>query len=136
MNSPTSTAPDPNGIETLKSPDSFPGTVTRLTTALESHGIKIFATIDQQAEAAAVGLTMPPMSLILFGNPKGGTPLMIARPISAIDLPLKAIVWTAENSDVFVSFNTAAYIITRHHLPEALTANLAPVEKLIAAALI
>ena len=127
--------PESAGIQTLKSPDSFSGTVSRVTSALESHGIKIFATIDQQAEAAAVGLAMPPVTLILFGNPKGGTPLMIAEPTSALDLPLKAVVWASESGDIFVSFNTAAYLIGRHHLPAALTANIAPVEKLIAAAL-
>jgi uncharacterized protein (DUF302 family) len=135
MTTQTSFTPATDGIQTLKSPDSFPGTVSRLTAALQSHGIKIFATIDQQAEAAAVGLAMPPVTLILFGNPKAGTPLMIAQPVSALDLPLKAIVWAAADGDVFVSFNTAAYIVARHHLPESLTANIAPVEKLIAASL-
>ena len=135
MSTPTSIPPDASGIQTLKSPDSFHGTVARLTATFQSRGIKIFATIDQQAEAAAAGLTMPSVTLILFGNPKAGTPLMIAQPVSALDLPLKAVVWSAENGEVFVSFNTTAYIIARHHLPEALTANIAPVEKLIAATL-
>jgi uncharacterized protein (DUF302 family) len=135
MSTEPSVPPQNNGIQTLKSPDSFPGAVARLTAALQSHGIKIFATIDQQAEAAAAGLTMPPVTLILFGNPKAGTPLMIAQPTSALDLPLKAVVWAAQDGQVFVSFNTAAYLIARHHLPPSLAANIAPVEKLIAAAL-
>jgi uncharacterized protein (DUF302 family) len=125
-----------DGIRTLESPDSFPGTVTRLTSSLEAHGIKIFATIDQQAEAAAAGLSMPPVTLILFGNPKAGTPLMAAQPTSALDLPLKAVVWASETGGVFVTFNTAGYLIARHHLAAALAANLAPAEKLIAAALV
>jgi uncharacterized protein (DUF302 family) len=124
-----------DGIQTLKSPDSFPATVARLTAAFESHGIKIFAVIDQQAEAAAVGLTMPPLTLILFGNPKAGTPLMVANPAAGLDLPLKAIVWASEAGEIFVSFNISTYIIARHHLPEAMTAALAPAEKLIASAL-
>ena len=136
MNTEPSIPPDSDGIRTLESPDSFQGTVARLTSSLEAHGIKIFATIDQQAEAASVGLTMSPVTLILFGNPKAGTPLMVARPTAALDLPLKAVVWASENGGVFVSFNTAGYLIARHHLPEALAANLAPAEKLIAAALL
>jgi uncharacterized protein (DUF302 family) len=131
----TSTTPEGAGIQTLKSPDSFAGTVARLTASLQAHGIKIFATIDQQAEAAAAGLAMPPVTLILFGNPKGGTPLMVAQPTAALDLPLKAIVWESESGEVFVSFNTAGYILSRHGLPAALAANIAPPEKLIAAAL-
>lgn len=131
----TETTPEFDGVITLKSPDLHGGTVARLTAAFQSRGIKIFATIDQQAEAAAVGLTMPPVTLILFGNPKAGTPLMTAQPVSGLDLPLKALVWEGENGDAFVSFNTATYVIGRYHLPEALTANIAPVEKLIAGTL-
>jgi uncharacterized protein (DUF302 family) len=123
-----------SGIQTLKSPDTFEGTVALLKTAFQARGIKIFATIDQKAEAAGVGLEMPATTLILFGNPKAGTPLMVAQPTSGLDLPLKALVWSSD-AGVFVSFNTAAYIIARHHLPEDLTSNLAPPEKLIAAAL-
>jgi uncharacterized protein (DUF302 family) len=136
MGTDTSLTADNHGIQSLKSPHSFAETVSRLTSSLESHGIKIFATIDQQAEAAAVGLAMPPVTLILFGNPKAGTPLMIAQPTAALDLPLKAVIWASDNRDVFVTFNTAGYLIARHHLPAALTANLAPAEKLIAAALV
>jgi uncharacterized protein (DUF302 family) len=136
MSTEPSTTAESDGIRTLESRDSFPGTVARLTSSLQAHGIKIFAVIDQQAEARAAGLAMPPVTLILFGNPKAGTPLMAARPTSALDLPLKAVVWASENGGVFVSFNTAAYLIARHHLPEALAANLAPAEKLIAAALL
>jgi len=136
MSTEPSTTAESDGIRTLESRDSFSGTVARLASSLEAHGVKIFATIDQQAEAKAAGLAMPPVTLILFGNPKAGTPLMVARPASALDLPLKAVVWASENGDVFVSFNTTAYLIARHHLPETLAANLAPAEKLIAAALL
>jgi uncharacterized protein (DUF302 family) len=135
MSTEPSTAADGNGVRTLESHDSFSGTVTRLVSSFESHGIKIFATIDQQAEAAAAGLAMPPVTLILFGSPKAGTPLMVAQPGAALDLPLKVVVWAAENGGVFVSFNSTGYIIARHHLPEAFAVNLAPAEKLIAAAL-
>lgn len=123
------------GTQTIKSPHSFSATLSRLTSALESHGIKTFAIIDQQAEAEAIGLTMPPLTLILFGNPKAGTPLMLTQPLAGLDLPLKVIVWTSGSGEIFVSFNTTAYLIERHHLPPALAANIAPAEKLIAAAL-
>ncbi len=123
------------GIQTLRSPYAFPVTVTRLMSALQAHGIKIFSIIDQQVEAASAGVPMPPLTLILFGNPKAGTPLMIAKPMSGLDLPLKVIIWGAADGSVFVSFNTASYIISRHNLPPALAANIAPAEKLIAAAL-
>jgi len=130
-----SAAPEGPGIQTLKSPDSFAGTVARLIASLEAHGIKIFSTIDQQAEAAAAGLAMPPVTLILFGSPKAGTPLMVAQPTAALDLPLKAVVWASQGGDVFVSFNTAGYILARHRLPATFAPNIAPAEKLIAAAL-
>jgi uncharacterized protein (DUF302 family) len=130
-----STIPTPPGSQTLASAHTFPDTVSRLTAALQSHNVKIFAVIDQQAEAAAVGLPMRPLTLILFGNPKAGTPLMIASPAAGLDLPLKALVWADEANSVFVTFNTADYIITRHNLPPALTGNVAPIEKLIASVL-
>jgi uncharacterized protein (DUF302 family) len=129
------TAPVGNGVQTLKSPHSFAGTVARLSSAIESHGIKIFAVIDQRTEAAAAGLSMPPVTLILFGNPKAGTALMVAQPACGLDLPLKVLVWESEIGEVFVSFNTTAYLIARHGLPEALAGNIAPAERLIATAL-
>jgi len=124
-----------NGIRTLPSPVSFAETVARITSALQSHGVKIFATIDQQAEARSAGIEMLPVILILFGNPKAGTPLMVAQPTAALDLPLKAAIWQSASAEVFVSFNTAAYIIARHALPPALEANIAAAEKLITNAL-
>jgi uncharacterized protein (DUF302 family) len=136
MSTDPSAAPESHGIQTLESPHSFPGTVSRLISAIESHSIKIFATIDQQAEAAAVGIAMPPVTLILFGSPKAGTPLMLAQPTAALDLPLKAVVWASDKGEVFVTFNTAGYLIARHHLPAALAANIAPAEKLLSAALL
>jgi len=127
-------ANDP-GIVTIKSGLSFLQTVERLKTAFQSHGIKVFAVIDQQAEARTAGLEMPPMALILFGNPKAGTPLMLARPLSGLDLPLKALVSEAKAGEVLVSFNSTQYILKRHGLPDELGSNIAPAERLIAAAL-
>ena len=135
MNGDSQTGQASDGVKTLESAHSFPETVSRLKAALESHAIKIFAIIDQQAEARAAGLEMPPLTLILFGNPKAGTPLMIARPESGLDLPLKAMVWADAAGGVFVSMNAASYVIARHHLPEALLGNIAPAGGLVAAAL-
>jgi uncharacterized protein (DUF302 family) len=78
---------DSRGVVSILSPYPFADTVNRLHSAFVDHGIKVFVTIDQQAEASAVGLTMPPTTLILFGNPKAGTPLMLARPQSASTSP-------------------------------------------------
>ena len=123
------------GVVSFRSPYAFDDTVRRLLKALADHGIKVFATIDQQAEALAVGLSMPPTTLILFGNPKGGTPLMLANPLSGIDLPLKALVIESPQNEVDVIINSTAYIIGRHSLPAQLAANLAPAERLIASTL-
>src|ERR1700752_1035004 len=124
-----------HGIVSLASAYSFAETVSRLLAAFADHGIKVFVTIDQQAEASAVGLTMPPTTLIVFGNPKAGTPLMLARPESGVDLPLKVLVSEAVSGQVSVIFNAPAYIIARHALPAELASNLAPAEQLIASVL-
>ncbi len=127
---------DPDhGVVSIVSPYSFADTVRRLLSVLADHGIKVFAVIDQQAEALTVGLAMPPTTLLLFGNPKAGTPLMLARPRSGIDLPLKALVSESIPGQVSVSFNAAAYIIERHGLPAELESNLASAERLIASVL-
>jgi uncharacterized protein (DUF302 family) len=123
------------GVLRFKSPHTFDDTVQRLLAALKDHGIKVFANIDQRAEAQAVGLSMPSTVLILFGNPKGGTPLMLANPQAGIDLPLKILISESQPGHVDVFMNASEYIIERHALPHALLANIAPVERLIAGAL-
>ena len=128
----TSTA---SGIVSLRSPYPFADTVQRLLSAFANHGLKVFAAIDQKAEAAAVALTMPPTTLLLFGNPKAGTPIMLTQPLAALDLPLKALVTEAAPGEVIVSFNAAAYILQRHSLPDELSTNLAPAESVIAGAI-
>lgn len=124
-----------SGIVSLPSPYSFGDTVQRLLSAFAHHGLKIFATIDQKAEAAEVALTMPPTTLLLFGNPKSGTPIMLAHPLAALDLPLKVLVTESAPGEVIVSFNTSAYVIQRHSLPAELSNNLAPAENVIAEAI-
>jgi uncharacterized protein (DUF302 family) len=123
------------GVLRFKSPYTFDDTVQRLLGALKDHGIKVFASIDQRAEAQAVGLSMPSTVLILFGNPKGGTPLMLANPQAGIDLPLKILISESQPGRVDVFMNASEYIIERHALPHELLANIAPVERLIAGAL-
>ncbi len=124
-----------NGVASIQSSYPFAETVARLLAAFEAHGIKVFATIDQQREAAAAGLAMPPATLILFGNPRAGTPLMLAQPACGIDLPLKVLVSEDTPGAVRVIFNSAGYLIGRHALPPALEPNLAATERLIASAL-
>jgi uncharacterized protein (DUF302 family) len=122
------------GIVSLRSAYPFADTVRRLLSGFADHGAKVFATIDQRAEATAVGLIMPPTTLIIFGSPKAGTPLMLEQPLCGVDLPLKALVTEATPGEVMVSFNTATYIIERHSLSAELLKNLAPAERLIALA--
>lgn len=89
-------------------------TADRLESTLQAKGLKIFARIDQAAAAHAVGLDMRPMALIIFGDPKAGTPLMQKYPTLAIDLPLKALVWESADGKVFLSFNSPVYLKDRH----------------------
>lgn len=123
------------GVVRLKSPYLFADTVQRLLVAFARKGIKVFATIDQQAEARAVGLSMPPATLIVFGNPQAGTPLMVANPEAGIDLPLKVLVCEDQPDRVVVMFAAASEIIERYSLPRELTSNIKPAELLIASVL-
>ena len=120
-----------DGVVSISSPFAFAETVQRLLAAFLAHAIKVFATIDQQAEAAAVDLAMPPTTIIFFGNPKAGTPLMLAQPRSGIDLPLKVLVRESVPGTVLVEFNSPQYLVQRHGLPADLVANLAPARALI-----
>lgn len=121
-----------NGIVSLRSAHAYAETLRLLQAAFAGHGIKVFAAIDQAAEALAVGLSLPPTTLILFGNPKSGTPLMLQQPLCGLDLPLKVLVTEAVSGEVMVSFNAADYIIARHSLAAAFKENLSPAERLIA----
>lgn len=109
---------DDNGIITKKSSHSVDETVNKLENVLQSKGIQIFGTIDQQEEAAKVGLFMRPTVLVLFGDPKAGTPLMNDYPSLAIDLPLKALVWKDGKGNVWISYNSPEYLQKRHGLKE------------------
>ena len=122
------------GIRTLVSRHSFDQTVTRLQSLLQEKGIKLFCLIDHSGEAAAAGLEMRPTRVFLFGNPKAGTPLMVAAPTTALDLPLKILIAESAAGEVLVSWNDPAWLQQRHGFPPALTANLAAAELLAKAA--
>ena len=121
-----------NGLTILHSPHSVDTAVTTLTGILAAKGIKLFALVDHSGEAARVGLTMRPTKLLLFGDPKAGTPVMLAAPTSAIDLPLKILVAQAEDGSTRITYNTPAYLGTRHHIPADLLKNLSGIEPLAA----
>src|ERR1700742_4970737 len=103
-----------NGLVHLSSPHSVLETVTRLETIIREKGLTLFAQIDHSGEAAKVGLKMQPTKLLIFGNAKSGTPLMIASPTIAIDLPLKALVWQDTDDNVWLSYNRTDYLKQRH----------------------
>ncbi len=118
------------GIIDQRSLHSVDETLQRLVSTLHTKGVTIFATVDHSGEAAKVGLEMRPTKLVIFGNPKAGTPLMLASPSIAIDLPLKILIWEDGAGKVWVSYNSAAYLQERHGLPEDLLRNIAIVETL------
>jgi uncharacterized protein (DUF302 family) len=97
---------------------------------LESKGVTVFAVVDHSGEAAKVGMSLPPTKLLIFGNPKAGTPLMAAAPSAALDLPLKILVWQDAGGKVWVSYNSPQYLQRRHGFPSELTASIAVVEAL------
>src|SRR6204780_3397730 len=117
-----------NGIVTIPSHQSVDQTVQKLEATLEAKGVKLFALIDHSGEAEKAGMQMRPTKLLIFGNPKAGTPLMLASPGIAIDLPLKILVAEDGNGKTQVSWNSAAYLQTRHKLPPELVGNIAIVE--------
>jgi len=123
-----------NGIVTQPGNHSLDDTVEKLNEILQARGVTLFAVIDHSGEAAKVGMKMPPTKLLIFGNPKGGTPLMLAAPSSAIDLPLKILVAEDAAGKVWVSYNSPAYLQERHGFPENLLQNIAVVETLAAKA--
>jgi uncharacterized protein (DUF302 family) len=123
------TAPD-HGIINKLSSHSVEETVAKLKAILEAKSITLFALIDHSGEAEKVGMKMRPTKLLIFGNPKGGTPLMLAAPSSAIDLPLKILVWEDGLGKVWVSYNSPVYLQGRHGIPADLLKNIGVVKTL------
>jgi uncharacterized protein (DUF302 family) len=131
---PTMTPDQDRGIVTRQSRHSVDQTVERLEALLRAKGVTLFAVVDHSGEAAKVGLRLLPTKLLIFGNPKAGTPLMLAAPSVAIDLPLKILVWEDAQGKVWLGYNSPAYLQQRHGLPDSLLANIAVVEGLAKAA--
>ena len=109
-----------NGMVTIPSRHSVDDTVERVKKTLEAKGVKLFALVDHSGEAEKAGLRMRPTKLLIFGNPKAGTPLMTAVPGIAIDLPMKLLIAEDADGKVWISYNAPAYIQARHHLPQEL----------------
>src|ERR1700721_579780 len=112
-----------NGLIQIPSHYSVEETVPRLTSPLAAKGLQMFALIDHSGEAAKVGLKMRPTNVLIFGSPKGGTPLMVASPSLAIDLPMKALVAEDESGKVWLTYNSPDYLKERHNVPEDLIKN-------------
>jgi len=122
------------GIVDRPSRNSVEATVEKLKQTLQANGVTLFALVDHSGEAEKVGMAMRPTKLLIFGSPKAGTPLMLAAPSIALDLPLKILVWEDAGGKVWISYNSLAYLKERHGLPPELLPNLAAVEMLAAQA--
>jgi uncharacterized protein (DUF302 family) len=120
-----------NGIIDVPSRYSVPETLARLGSILKEKGITIFALIDHSGEAEKAGLQMRPTQVLIFGSPQAGTPLMIASPRLAIDLPLKALAWQDEQGQVWLSYNSPEYLQERHGFPAELVKNISGIAGLI-----
>lgn len=122
------------GIVKIPSHHSVDETVGKLKTILQSKGVTLFAVVDHSGEAEKAGMKMPATKLLIFGSPKAGTPLMLAAPSAAIDLPLKILVAEDAQGKVWISYNSPQYLKERHGLPDNLLPNIAVVQALAAAA--
>jgi uncharacterized protein (DUF302 family) len=123
-----------NGLIEVPSPYSVDETVKKLQSVLAQKGLQVFALVDHSGEAEKVGMKMRPTKLLIFGSPKGGTPVMIAAPGVAIDLPLKALISEDAAGKVSVTYNSPDYLRQRHGIPEDLVKNIAGVGALVAKA--
>jgi uncharacterized protein (DUF302 family) len=123
-----------DGLIDIPSNHSVDATVEKLMGILQAKGVTLFALVDHSGEAAKVDMKMRPTKLLIFGNPKGGTPVMLAAPTIAIDLPLKILIWEDAEGKVLVTYNSSAYLQKRHHLPPELLQNIVVVEALAKAA--
>jgi uncharacterized protein (DUF302 family) len=122
------------GIVDIASHHSVDATVEKIRGILAAKSVTLFALVDHSGEAEKVGMKMRPTKLLIFGNPKAGTPVMLATPSIAIDLPLKILVWEDEAGKVWVSYNSTDYLRSRHNVPTELMQNLAAAEAVAAAA--
>lgn len=114
-----------NGVLSRRSSHPVAETVERMKSLLETRGVKIFAVVDHSGEAEKAGMHMPATKLLIFGNPAAGTPVMLAAPEAAIDLPLKILVWEDSEGSVWLSWNSPQYLQERHGFPDEFVQNLA-----------
>jgi uncharacterized protein (DUF302 family) len=126
--------PNNKGLIDIPSNHSVDETVKKLKGILQAKGITLFALVDHSGEAAKTGMKMRPTKLLIFGNPKAGTPVMLAAPSSAIDLPLKILVWEDAHGKVSITYNSPSYLQERHNIPPDLLPNIAVIETLAAKA--
>jgi uncharacterized protein (DUF302 family) len=126
-----SSAADIPGVIQLRSKHSVSATIDRLDALLKQRGILVFARIDFSGDAQRAGLQMPAQQMLIFGNPKAGTPLMLAAPAAGLDLPLKLLAWEASDGSVWAAYNDPQYIVQRYRLASNFTGNLAAVVPLI-----
>lgn len=123
------------GIISIPSQFPVPETLARLTAALQAKGIRVFARIDHSGEAEKAGMKMPPTQLLVFGDPRSGTPVMLAAPAAAIDLPLKALAWQDADGQVWVSYNDVAFFQRRFNLTDAEVRTISGIGSLLEQAL-
>ena len=123
-----------NGIVSTPSSHSVDQTVEKLEAMLQAKGVALFALVDHSGEAEKIGMKMRPTKLLIFGNPKAGTPLMLAAPSSALDLPLKILIWEDSERQIWISYNSPQYLQNRHGIPQDLMQNIAVVGMLAAKA--
>lgn len=125
-----------HGIVTKVSPyASVSETLDRLQETVREKGLDILALVDHSGAAGQVGLTMQEAKLLIFGSPKAGTPLMVASPLLALDLPLKVLIWRSHDGEVLLSHNATPYLARRHDIPEDLIGNIAGIAALVEGAL-
>ena len=129
------TPPSTEGITTRPGLASVDEILERLQEAIRSRNLTLFAHINHSGEAERVGLHMQQAHVLIFGNPKGGTPLMVASPLLALDLPFKVLVWQGHDDQIWVSYNSVAYLKARYSIPAELIRNLASLETLVEQAL-
>jgi uncharacterized protein (DUF302 family) len=130
----SSTSAPPEGVITRESAGSVDATVRRLLSIVEGKGLKVFSVVDHSGEARAVGLSLRDTKLVLFGSPAAGTPVMEAAPLAALDLPLKALVWSGDGGSTLISYLSPAWLARRHRLSDSLASRLAGIEPIVDAA--
>jgi uncharacterized protein (DUF302 family) len=120
-----------NGVVSVRSQHSFADTMLRLERMIATKELKIFAVIDHSGEADAVGLRMPSTKLVIFGSPTLGTPIMLAAPSAALDLPLRVLVAEDPGAQTWISYNSPAYVAKRHSISDELIHNIAGIEAIV-----